>query len=377
MNEMMKQGMMIDIDHMSEFSMIKAIDIAEAVNGGYPLLMGHNGIRKNTVDKPGNERNATPNLVDRISRLGGMFGVGTADLTSDEFINNYKSVRASMNNGALAIGTDADGFEPLPKYSGATDDFTSGLFYAKFFNESPIKTKCGITGSSRKWDYIKEKGVAQYGLMPEFLFDVKTSNDGAEVVDSLMRSAEYFAQMWLKCETVSKNVSSAPVAGTYTYNINPVTGLCPSQLIAGDREFGGHGPRVTGAVKLRISPDGSRLQAVIDFDAKETASNWSEVRGSWTVDIGDPAPAGMRYTAIGGPMTSYFDEVLTGGGGNEIFDGCDGADHLIVPSSGPVSMILVVGDTGGDDISTDNDCTCDTRIRRIEFKPLSVTIAKR
>ncbi len=372
-NEMMKLGMIIDVDHMSQLSMTKVIERAEAVSGGYPLVMGHNGIR----GANGNERNAPVELIRRIAKTGGMFGLGTSHFTPDEFVKNYREVWSAMGGKAVGIGTDVNGFEPLPKHMRPTDDATSRNFYNAFFAKSPIKTKSGITGSTRKWDYIKDNGVSHYGLMPEFLFDVESSAGGTDVVNNLMKSAEHFAQMWLKCETASKKISGAPVGGTYTYSLANVTNLCPSQHVGGDRDFGGHGPHVKGSVILRISPDGTNIQAVITFNAKETVGDWSEVKGSWTVNVGEPAPAGMKYTRINSATTSTFDRVLQGGGRNEVFEGCDGGEHLITPASGPVASLIVVGDTGGADISTDSDCNCDTRIVKIEFKPLSLTLAPR
>ncbi len=371
--EMMKLGMIIDIDHMSEAAQTAVIEKAERVPGGYPLVMGHNGLRGSN----GNERNAPEYLVRRLARLGGMFGVGTANTTPDEFVRNYRAVWNAMGGKGVAIGTDVNGFEPLPRHLRAKDEATSRAFYAGFFRDSPIKTKSGISGSGRTWDYIKEGGVSHYGLMPEFLYDVKTSAGGADVVNNLMRSAEYFAQMWEKCENASKKISNAPAGGTYTYNIPPITNLCPFQKVAGDHEFGGNGPRVRGSVTLRISPDGTNLQAVISFNAKETGGDGSEVRGSWTVNIGEPAPAGMKYTRINSPTVSTFDTVLSGGGRNEVFEGCDGGEHKITPAEGPVSLMIVVGDTGGADISGDSDCNCDTRIVRIDLKPVSVTLSNR
>jgi microsomal dipeptidase-like Zn-dependent dipeptidase len=43
--EMMKRGMLIDIDHMSELAQDKAITIAQNVPGGYPLNSGHSALR--------------------------------------------------------------------------------------------------------------------------------------------------------------------------------------------------------------------------------------------------------------------------------------------------------------------------------------------
>jgi hypothetical protein len=147
--------------------------------------------------------------------------------------------------------------------------------------------------------------------------------------------------------------------------------------VAGDTEFGGHGPRVTGNATVRINSTGTQLELVITFNARETTSDWSEVRGSWTVPVGEPAPVGMRYTGITSSTTSSFDQTLVGGGRNEVFEGCDGGEHTITPTSGPIAQMVVVGDTGGGDISTDTNCNCDTRIVRIQLNPINVTLVPR
>lgn len=373
-NEMMKLGMIIDVDHMSEKSMTTVIETAEKVPGGYPLVMGHNELRGSNSNTQ-NERNAPLALVRRIANLGGMVGLGTSKATPDEFVQHYRAMWAAMGNKSVGIGTDVNGFEPLPRHLKPTDQATSNSFYARFLKESGITTR--LKTGDKTWDYIKEKGVSHYGMMPEFFFDVKAYTGGADVINNLMKSAEHFSQMWLKCETASKSISGVPAGGTYTYNLEPVLNLCPYKLVAGDREFGGNGPRIQGNVTVKISPDGTSLQAVVNFVAKETGGDGSEVHGSWTVNIGEPAPAGMKYTRINGVIMSQFDRVLSGGGRNEVFEGCDGDEHTITPAAGPVSRILVVGDTGGGDISADANCHCDTRIVKIEFKPISVTIAPR
>ena len=101
------------------------------------------------------------------------------------------------------------------------------------------------------------------------------------------------------------------------------------------------------------------------------------MKGEWTLPVGDPAPAGMRYTKIATPVKSTFTKTLVGGGRNEVFEGCDGGEHTITPSSGPVARVVLVGDTGGGDISNDANCNCDTRIVRIDWNTVSVTLAPR
>lgn len=196
LQEMMKLGMIIDLDHMGMKSMNDALELAENFRGGYPVNLGHNGLRHNTAAHPGTERNVDAATILRVAKLKGIFGLGTADVTPDEFIKEYRKVMNIIEGqtslyGALAVGTDANGLEPLPKAS-------SGLSSASFYSNGFTKLKTG----ERTWDYTKE-GVAHYGLMNEFMRDVKTRTNGLQVYDHLWNSAEHFARMWEKCESLA------------------------------------------------------------------------------------------------------------------------------------------------------------------------------
>lgn len=492
--EMMRLGMIVDVDHMSELSLRRTVELAEGVREGYPLVMGHNGVRgplpgASRQDYEGDERSAPADVVGRVAALGGMMGAGTAETNPSEFVVNYRRTLSVLKAGAktkgvttgLGLGTDANGFEPLPhrgpgsQYSAdkvvtvpgdawnqppaslscrdardpantkisirsarigcldiqregnllpyvaiacngraacsykapseveyrkkgvaaATRTFctqameivyrcmnkpvdatTSENFYPGFFRDSGVKNK-QKKPNGQEWDYIREGGVSHYGLLPEFLHEVRQSD--RRVYEDVMSSAAAFVDLWKKVDRVKANVADGPVEGTFSYTLNPVSNLCPSQRIAGDAEFGGHGPRVRGQVRLAIDPSGNSLKAMIAFSARETVADWSEVRGEWTVTVGEPAPAGMRYTAIVGPTTGTFDQVLVGGGRNEVFEGCDGGDHQINLMAGTQAFgrLIVVGDTGGADISADADCNCDTRIKSVELAPVRLTLARR
>lgn len=178
--EMMKLGMLIDIDHMSDLSQDDTLKLAEQFS--YPVNIGHNGIR----GWQSSERHASIKSIKRVAALGGVFGVGTADTTPQAFIERFVAVWTAMGTKpAVAIGTDVNGMEPLPKAS-------TGLNSANFYNGFP-KSKTG----NRTWDYTIE-GVAHYGLMADFMRDVSLRNSA--VYNNLMNSAEYFAQMWEKVE---------------------------------------------------------------------------------------------------------------------------------------------------------------------------------
>lgn len=196
--EMMKLGIMLDVDHMGAKSIYDSIRVAKNFNGGYPVNMGHNNMRKNEEGHDGTERNLDGGMARAIAESGGMIGVGSSDLTADEFVNEYHKVLKEMSDdGRLnvfpAIGTDVNGMEPLPKGS-------FGLLSSNFYKNGLTKQQTG----NRVWDYTKD-GVAHYGLMKEFMIDVKNrpSGKGAEVYTKLRSSAEYFARMWEKCEDVA------------------------------------------------------------------------------------------------------------------------------------------------------------------------------
>lgn len=186
--EMMRLGMLIDIDHMSDKSQDDTLKLAKDFE--YPVNIGHNGVQNSRKS----ERIASIANVKRVAQLGGLFGVGTTD--SDEhrtdspaFIHSFNEVWLTMSSDGgqprVAIGSDVNGMERLPK---APTGLDSDTFYKDFPRS--------MTGN-KAWDYTRE-GVAHYGLMADFLKDVKEKNP--TVHSQLMNSAEYFAQMWEKVE---------------------------------------------------------------------------------------------------------------------------------------------------------------------------------
>lgn len=199
-------------------------------------------------------------------------------------------------------------------------------------------------------------------------------------------------------------------------NINQ--SLCPNSLNRGDREFGGHGPEIKCEVKLRIDKDGTGLWADITFSAIETQHDWSETRGKWSKRVYD-APYGKKITGIISDKASRTKFISPPAGFQFLVPGADVANaintffdnepitasvfaahglsqnrkkeftRLITGkmSNGNtvvrvpalegtlVKFFHIVGDTGGDDISTDTNCNDDTRIEKIEFFPVKLKMA--
>ncbi len=201
--------------------------------------------------------------------------------------------------------------------------------------------------------------------------------------------------------------------------IDITTPLVPSKLYGGDREFDGNGPIIDCKVTLRVSKNKRAIMADITFKAKETKSDWSETRGSWTRTV-YKKPKGRKIVKIFGPKVSKVHFKSKPGGfqllgptadfitflrklneiaeavnyvvnpvahatrkeHKELFNMVDKglADlpahgnlvHVRRPAKGPVSVFAIVGDTGGDDISKDNNPKDDTRIQAIKFKRLKI-----
>ncbi len=212
--------------------------------------------------------------------------------------------------------------------------------------------------------------------------------------------------------------SPASSSSVITIKLEDITqSLCPKRLIRGDREFDGHGPKIRSGVSLRISPDKTSLLADINFFAEETTPDWSYTKGNWTKVV-YKAPPGKKITAIVSDNNSYTQFISPPGGFQFLVPGTDDAkalytflDYTDIKSAvlkafgyGPeeksalsalvkgaidngntvvqvpsvdgalVKFFHIVGDTGGPDISDDDNCNDDTRIVKIEFFPAKIKL---
>jgi hypothetical protein len=156
--------------------------------------------------------------MQRISRLHGMFGLGSDAAHAWTWAGLYQSAmlamgylntdpaKATYESGAVSFGTDLNGLVKGPKPGGGTQ-----VQYGAAFPKSGTMTKT--------WDYNTE-GVAHYGMLTDFLVHVRTAPpsgyqsggvplgvDGKELVaHHLFRSANYFWQMWERIEARKANV---------------------------------------------------------------------------------------------------------------------------------------------------------------------------
>jgi len=216
--EMMKRGMIIDIDHMSHKSAERALQIAEGIpGGGYPLMSGHSGIRVQNLEHSNAENSRTRTQLARIGCLQGMFGLGTDGADAYDWAGQYAQAstamqcpsKTSFGPGSVAFGTDMNSLVRSPRPT-LGPDLKPGSRPRASVSYDTVTFPISKTGV-KTWDY-KTEGVAHYGLLADFVTDVRTAPvnqgmSGADLVDNhLMHSADYFWRMWQKIEAQKVNV---------------------------------------------------------------------------------------------------------------------------------------------------------------------------
>ena len=177
---MSQKGMMIDIDHMSERSADEVVYYG--ISYGYPINSGHNGLRGNG----GTENSRTVFQYQTIQNLGGMIGLGHGGGATN-FVNAYRSVAQLVKNKQVCIGTDANGFYPLPGPPVPNERISYDA------NLTPC------TMGTKTWDFNTD-GFAHYGLFPDYIKSWEAAGMTAKEKEAFFSSAEDFFQMWKKCE---------------------------------------------------------------------------------------------------------------------------------------------------------------------------------
>jgi microsomal dipeptidase-like Zn-dependent dipeptidase len=196
LDEMMRNGMIIDIDHMSARTIEGTIAYTE--KSKYPLVSGHSGLRK----KNGNEAQRTAREYQVIEQRGGIAGVGWAKATAAQWIGDVDDVAKA--GPSIALGTDVNGMVEMPVAEYQCRD-KACVRYSKDFPKAKFANKT--------WDYNRD-GVAHYGLMPDFLKDVESRKGGGATIDRLFSGAEQVATLWKKSESIGQKLGPGPKGGS-------------------------------------------------------------------------------------------------------------------------------------------------------------------
>jgi hypothetical protein len=261
-----------------------------------------------------------------------LFDANSYNVVIIDGIFNATGVTTSGNWFAINNPTTNDGRNNLV--------FTTQIFQGAATSINPT----GVWYSGNKWNIFNQNRVA----MPV----------NAKFMVSSFNSSGY--------------VNRDNEVHVFLNDINEI--LCPQTVTRGDREFNGNGPRIQTNVTLQIR-NNIEIWAIINFTATETVSDFSTTNAVFERRI-FTSPNNRTIAQIITPATTNVD-FITPSAGMQII-GPVGESSNTVTVTEPMNFIRsmsVVGDTGGDDISTDNDCTDDTRIERISFFPIKIRFA--
>ncbi|MBL8909220.1 MAG: RICIN domain-containing protein [Archangium sp.] len=149
---------------------------------------------------------------------------------------------------------------------------------------------------------------------------------------------------------------------------------CPQPAFASYLDYGGS-PFIRLTADLFPADDGRGIDALVSFTAERPLGTVLGV-GEWRERVFD-APAGQRVAGL--MPESRHSEVTAwapAAGGEAFF--CNGGQILEwFATSGPVERFELVGDTGSYDVyihPDPNDCGCDSQLRSVRFRPLSVVL---
>ncbi|WP_405498405.1 hypothetical protein [Streptomyces sp. NBC_00096] len=173
---MMKRNMMLEIDHMSVKAADRALRVLEAER--YPGALSTHGWMDD-------------GWTERVYRLGG-FITGHMYEAPAFIAETRKHAALRTKYGAgFGIGTDMNGFAWLPGPRAANGNPVTYPFRSP---DGGSLLDRQVTGS-RVWDVNTDGGGTHYGLVPDWIEDIRVSG-GQDVVDELMQGAEGYLRTW-------------------------------------------------------------------------------------------------------------------------------------------------------------------------------------
>lgn len=230
---LMDRGMIIDIDHMSNHSLDKTLDLAEARFPKYPVVASHVQFFDLNASPIRHERMRTHAQLRRIKAVGGMIAAMTKDDVQDtdkrgqQLSLPYGAVpndcRHSSKTFAQALQYSVDVMEG-PVAFGSDFNGIAGHFGPRFGHEA-----CANDGNERSaqlrankrvsypfalagfgtldrqvsgqktFDYNVD-GLAHIGLFPDMVEDLKVMGVPEHYTTALMQSAEAFIHVWERAE---------------------------------------------------------------------------------------------------------------------------------------------------------------------------------
>ena len=175
---MMKRHMMVEVDHMSAKAANSTLSLLESAS--YPgALSTHSWL--------------DPTYVERVYKLGGFVTSYPTDAAS--FISTWqqtKGLRDKYSRPGYGFGLDMNGFGgwPAPVGPGAANAVTYP--FRTFDGGSVVDRQ---VAGQRTFD-VNTDGLAEYGLLPDYIEQIRRTPGGQAVVDDLAQGAASYLQTW-------------------------------------------------------------------------------------------------------------------------------------------------------------------------------------
>jgi microsomal dipeptidase-like Zn-dependent dipeptidase len=245
LRRLMRGGLLVDVDHMSERMTDAVLALAEAAD--YPVLSTHTTFRAlafdagqtSRIEKRAHEGMKSTAHAQRILQGGGVLAPMTNQYdvrqapgspvandcarSSRTFAQAYHFAttlqRTVGGRGGVALGTDFNGLaqQPGPRFGPHAASGVEGDRMRSFLRRLQRLAQAGSrleyggvmhrtdvpftrhTEGERTFD-LNEDGLAHYGLLPDFLKDLLRVGLSEKDLDPLFSSAEAFVATWEKCE---------------------------------------------------------------------------------------------------------------------------------------------------------------------------------
>ncbi len=208
--KLMRNGLMIDLAHMSENSQKEMLDLAEPKN--YPLMNSHSGMRPREGIQ--SERDMPKDLVERLAAKGGVFGTSSSGYRDpsgkpkgnqlEQWIADYYVIWNAMKFRGVVLGTDINGLSPSIPGSEKEVAYPLIIQTPKGSYELPNSV------AGQKVFIFPRDGIAHYGMLADFIqalsqYDSSEDGLGADIGEHfLFRTAEETINMWEKVEQAAK-----------------------------------------------------------------------------------------------------------------------------------------------------------------------------
>jgi len=175
--QMIDRGLMIEVDHESQKTAKRVLDLAEQ-RGYSGVLASHSW--------------TDPHLHARVYALGGFVEPITSG--AESFVEEWRALRAVADprfEFGIGFGADANGFHAQPPARGG--GLPNAVSYPFKSLDGRITFDRQVSGQ-RVYD-VNLDGVAQYGLHPDWMEQLRLLA-GRPIADDLMSGAEAYLQTW-------------------------------------------------------------------------------------------------------------------------------------------------------------------------------------